>query len=352
VPFLKKEILRGLAIKTGVSWATPSSYYVMCTFRCNFKCNYCPQAARRTPHEPELPRETMLRIVRESKELSGTGFNISVSGGEPLVYPPIYEAMELAHQLGVNFGITTNGYLLTAENVKRIVAAHPFNINISLDSVDPRINEAMRPTPGATQRVLKSCESLLAEQSRTGARFGIFIKPTVTEINYRSLPQMVRHFGKRSVIQVNPQNYYLIEKEGAKQFWVQDTEAFSTIVDELIALRAEGYGLVPTPEALRGMVEYFRSPPLSDPLHQDPAAAKACVIGYRNLFINPDGAAFFCEPLGTVGNVVENSLHEVWRGHVAEQKRRAALKCRVNCQMTCRRSISLFAKARAFLRMG
>ena len=352
LPFLKKEVLRELAIRTGADWATPSSYYVMCTFRCNFKCTFCPQTPGRTPQALELPRETMLRIIRESKQLSGKGFNISVSGGEPLVYGPIYEALELAHQLDANLGITTNGYLLTEENIKRIVAAHPFNINISLESLDPQVNEVMRPTPGATQRVLKAVENLVAERTRRGARFGIFIKPTVTEVNYRSLPQMVRHFGKRSVVQINPQNYYFLGDESAKQFWIRDPDAFSAVVDELIALRQEGYGIVPTPEALRGMAAYFRSPPASDLAQERLVDMKVCAIGYRSLFINPDGAAFFCEPLGLIGNVSQRPLREIWYGEMAEKKRRAALRCRVNCQMTCRRSLSLFAKAKAFLKMG
>lgn len=350
LPFLKKEALREVAIRTGINCATPSSYYVMCTFRCNFKCPFCPQTPGRTAQALQLPRETMLRIVRESKELSGNGFHISVSGGEPLVYPPIYEALELAHQLGVNLGITTNGYLLTPENIKRIVAADPFNINISLESVDPQVNEAMRPTPGATQRVLKAVDDLLAEKARTGARFGIFIKPTVTEVNYRSLPQMARHFGKGSVVQINPQNCFFL-KENASLFWLRDPDAFATVVEELIALREEGYGIVPTPDTLRGMVDYFRSAPAPDLVPERLVGSKECSIGYRNLFINPDGAAFFCEPLGLIGNISERPLREVWYSEVANRKRRAALKCRVNCQTTCRRSTSLFTKAKVFLKM-
>jgi MoaA/NifB/PqqE/SkfB family radical SAM enzyme len=352
-PYLQKELLREISVKTNVMLATPASYYVMCTFRCNFRCTHCPQVASRADAPYELSRQTLLRIITESKELSGRGYNISVSGGEPLLHPHIFEAMELAHKLGVDFGLTTNGYLLTPENIKRIVGADLFNINISIESVDPAINELIRPLPGATERVLKAVDTLLAEKERAAARFGIFLKPTVTELNYRSLPEMVRRFGKGSAVQVNPQAFYHVP--GAEAFWIKDPEALSAVVEELIALRTEGYGLVPSPETLRDMVAYFRTPaataPPSDATPATPST-KECHIGFRNFFINPDGMAFFCEPLGRIGNITNTSLRDVWFGPEAQKKRRVALRCPINCQMTCRRPTSLLTRARAFLRMG
>ena len=350
LPYLQKELSRELSIKTGAMWATPSSYYIICTGRCNFRCSYCPQTPGRAANAMELPREVMLRIIRQSKELSGSGYNISVSGGEPLVYRPIYEAMEIAHQLGVDFGITTNGVLLTPENIKRVVGSDPFNLNISLESVDPAINEKMRPTIGATKIVLQAIDNLLAEKERAGARFGLFVKPTITEINYRSLPQMVRHFGKSEKVQINPQNFYWVP--GGEDFWVKDPDNFADVVEELIALQQEGYSLVSSPEALRGMVDYFRFPPRRNNELPATAPQKTCAIGYRNLFIGADGRAFFCEPLGVIGNILETSLHDLWHGPEANRKRQAALKCQINCQITCRRPVSLITKAKVFLQMG
>jgi MoaA/NifB/PqqE/SkfB family radical SAM enzyme len=348
--YLKRDILREISVKTDIMCATPATYYVFCTLQCNFRCIFCPQTYGHSTDFNELPREVMLRIIRESKELSGSGYHISVSGGETLTYKPIFEALELAHKLEVDFGITTNGSLLTTENIKRIVGADPFNINISLESVDPAINERMRPTPGATKRVLDAIDGLLAEKERTGARFGIFIKPTVTEMNYRSLPQMVRHFGKNAKVQINPQAFSMIE--GGEQFWIKNADEFGAIVDELIALRQEGYFIVPSKEMLHGMIAYFRSSPSPERLVMKKANQQACRIGFRNLFICQDGKAFFCRPLGGIGNILNTSLRDVWFGSEAQQKRHEALRCKIDCQVACRRPISLFTKAKAFLSMS
>lgn len=100
------------------------------------------------------------------------------------------------------------------------------------------------------------------------------------------------------------------------------------------------------------MVAYFRSPPTLRVQKSDPVSARACSIGFRNLCVNPSGSAFFCELLGPVGNLNEGSLREIWYGAVAKKKRRDGLHCRFDCQMTCRRPVSLWAKVKAFLRMN
>ena len=110
LPYLQKEFARRASLWTGKVLATPSSYYVIFGGRCNLACPFC---YIHDQNGPVLPPEIMLRIIREAKELSGRGFNISLSGGEPMIYPGLYAALELAQKLGVNLGFTTNALPLT-----------------------------------------------------------------------------------------------------------------------------------------------------------------------------------------------------------------------------------------------
>src|SRR5258706_14036427 len=131
LPYLEKEVGRSLSMKTGLVLTSPTTYYVIFSGRCNLACTFCTIYHQT---DPTLSREAMLRIVREAHALSKRGFNISLSGGEPTIYKPLYETLELAQELGVNFGFTTNGLALTKDNVRRILATDLFNINISLES--------------------------------------------------------------------------------------------------------------------------------------------------------------------------------------------------------------------------
>src|SRR5580704_18201637 len=105
VPYLQKELGRRLSMSTGKVVTTPMTYYVIFSGRCNLECTFCTIWKE---VDPILSGETMFRIVREAKQLSGKGFNISLSGGEPTIYKPLYETLALAQELGVNFGFTTN----------------------------------------------------------------------------------------------------------------------------------------------------------------------------------------------------------------------------------------------------
>ncbi len=75
IPYLKKELARRVSLSTGRVLATPMSYYVIFGGSCNLACSFC------TIHKDvdiSLTAEDMLSIVRQAKELSGKGFNISV----------------------------------------------------------------------------------------------------------------------------------------------------------------------------------------------------------------------------------------------------------------------------------
>jgi MoaA/NifB/PqqE/SkfB family radical SAM enzyme len=304
--------------------------------------------------DPTLPGEIFCRIIREAKQLSGSGFNVQTSGGEPMIYRPLYDALELAHSLHINFGFTTNGHALTKSNVAKILAFDPFNINVSLDSVDPKINERLRPLKHGTRRTLQGIENVLAEKQRTGARLGVFVKPTIMDQNYRSLPDLVRYFGKSPTIQINFQPY--VGSAHNNPFFVKDIRAFSDVVEELIELKRSGYPIVGSEQALHGFLQYFADPPSTKDgiRHFDLAGQKRnCDIGLRSMLIYPNGDVMFCDFLKeAIGNVHHQSLKEIYYSAMANGQRQCMVYCDIDCQQTSKRPVPLWEKAQSFLRMG
>jgi MoaA/NifB/PqqE/SkfB family radical SAM enzyme len=349
VPYLQKELGRRLSLSTSKALTTPMTYYVIFSGRCNLACTFCTIY---TAVEPILSAETMLRIVREARDLSGTGFNISLSGGEPTIYKPLYDTLALAHQLGVNFGFTTNGLALTKSNCERLLSHDPFNINVSLESVDPQINESLRPMKDGTKRTLEGIDNLLAEKQRSGSRVSVIVKPTIMEQNYRGLPALVRHFGTDSKIQIHFQPYV---GDANKPFWIKDIKEFHGVLNELQELRRQGYPIILNDRHLEGFLEYFTSPPTTGNIrHLDLGGHKRnCDIGLRSMFVFPNGDVHFCDYLGQpIGNIYKHSLSDIYYGATAGDQRKTMIYCNIDCQQTCKRPISLWVKARAFLRMG
>lgn len=350
IPYLEKELQRRLSISTGHVFATPITYYVIFSGFCNLACTFCEIYKL---VDPMLSRETMLRIIRETKELSGSGFNISFSGGEPMIYKPLYECLEQAQKLGVNFGFTTNGLSLTPRNVERILAYDPFNINVSLESVNPEINEALRrPSRDGTRRILEGIDNLLEEKERTGARVSIIVKSTIMEQNYRTLPDLIRHFGERPKVQFNFQPFVGVKED---PHWVQNPEGLKEVLAEIRGLQQQGYPVIGDEGTFQGFYDYVVNPPVKGNYrHLDLAGEKRnCDIGLRAMTVWMNGDVFFCDFLGhPIGNVHKQSLSEIYYGAIASSQRDQMVWCDIDCQQTCKRGTSLTVKARAFLRMG
>jgi MoaA/NifB/PqqE/SkfB family radical SAM enzyme len=350
MPYLKKEVARRISLQTGSVLTTPMTYYIIFSGKCNLECTFCTIYK---DVDPMLSGETMLRLVREAKSLSGQGFNISLSGGEPTIYKPLYETMELAQKLGVNFGFTTNGLALTKSNVQRALSYDPFNINISLESVDPAINESLRPFKDGTRRTLDGIATIMAEKERIGARVSVIVKPTIMEQNYRYLPNLVRHFGKGSGVLVNFQPF--VGGPGLP-FWVKDIDNLKAVFAEIAQLQSEGYSVIGDQGVFDGFIDYMANPPQtgSAKRHLDLGGKKRnCDIGLRTMFIYPNGDVHFCDFLGKpIGNVHKESLSDIYHGAVAAKQRKAMVRCNIDCQQTCKRPTPLLVKAKTFLQMG
>jgi sulfatase maturation enzyme AslB (radical SAM superfamily) len=349
VPYVQKELGRFLSVRTGHVFTTPQMYYVIFGGRCNVACTFCTIYRE---VEPMLSGEVMLRIVREAHQLSGNGFNISLSGGEPLIYRPLYDVLELAHQLKVNLGFTTNGYLLTKQNVARALQSNLFNINVSIESVTPEVNELVRPRKNGTQQTLEGIDNLVAEKRRTGARVSIIVKTTIMDQNYHTLPELVRYFNRYQEVQISFQPYLGPIESG---FWIKDVDEFERVVADLKELRKSGCALMADDGTLDGFVRYFRNLPknaVAARLNLE-GHKRGCDIGYRSMSIFPDGSIQFCDLLHRdIGNVHQHSLKDIYYGEVASRLRNRIDSCDIDCQRTCQRPIPSTTKARAFLRMG
>lgn len=111
---------------------------VYTTENCNFCCEYCFQE-----HRPRsLSQETAESIIKfvTCELFKYQGVKISWFGGEPLLEIDIIEKISsrikaVCRQAKKVFWaeITTNGYLLTLENIKRLIACNVVDYTITLD---------------------------------------------------------------------------------------------------------------------------------------------------------------------------------------------------------------------------
>jgi MoaA/NifB/PqqE/SkfB family radical SAM enzyme len=122
-----RMIARGLAFTDH-----PILAHVIPMRRCNLSCAYCNEF---DDHSKPVPIETMYQRLDRLAEL-GTNI-ITISGGEPLLHPELDLIITRVRRRGMIAGMITNGYLLTAERIKRLNRAGLDHLQISIDNVMP-----------------------------------------------------------------------------------------------------------------------------------------------------------------------------------------------------------------------
>ena len=100
--------------------------------RCNLSCTYCNEYD--TDSKP-VPVETMTHRLDRLANLGTT--IVTFSGGEPLLHPELDELIAHVRKRGMIACMITNGYLLTADRVKKLNAAGLDHMQISIDNVMP-----------------------------------------------------------------------------------------------------------------------------------------------------------------------------------------------------------------------
>jgi MoaA/NifB/PqqE/SkfB family radical SAM enzyme len=125
--------------------------HVEVTNVCNFKCEFCPDAImeRRRGHMDLTLLARVLDEIAQKRLARMVAFHLM---GEPLIYPPIFEAIEMALQRQLNLHLTTNGstFHLRPDHIDKLVASGIPKVTLSLQTPDPE-TFAIRGAPPKLQ---------------------------------------------------------------------------------------------------------------------------------------------------------------------------------------------------------
>ena len=100
--------------------------------RCNLSCTYCNEY---DDFSQPVPLGEMFKRIDKLGQL-GTSI-ITQSGGEPLLHPELDQIISRVRGTGAIAGMITNGYLLTAERIRRLNRAGLQHLQISIDNAMP-----------------------------------------------------------------------------------------------------------------------------------------------------------------------------------------------------------------------
>lgn len=107
------------------------------TLRCNLRCRHCGSGCEAASPVRELETAEVLRIVDSiAEDFDPRRIFVSITGGEPLLRPDLYEVVARMSSHGMRSCIVTNGTLLGEPEAARLVEAGMRTVSVSIDGLE------------------------------------------------------------------------------------------------------------------------------------------------------------------------------------------------------------------------
>ncbi len=292
-----RMIFRGL-----VSTDHPVLAHIIPMRRCNLSCAYCNEY---DAVSKPVPEETMLSRVDRLAELGTTV--ITISGGEPLLHPDLDEIIAHIRRRGVIAGLITNGYLLTAERIRRLNRAGLDHLQISIDNVTPD------DVSKKSLKVLDKKLQLLAEH----AEFHVNINSVVGG-GVRN-PADALTVGRRAVELGFTSTVGIIHDGGGQLRPLGDEER--RVFREMKRLEKHSYA----------QINYFQ-----DNIANGRTSSWRCRAGARYLYVCEDGLVHYCsQQRGYPAKPIEKYTRADIRREFLTEK-----SCAPSCTVSCVHQVS------------
>lgn len=155
---------------------------------CNLRCVYC-YASSGTALKNELSFAELQRVVDQAEDL-GAKKIIVLGGGEPLLYPHLFEIIEYVRKKGLIADLFTNGQTLDAQVATRLFELG-CGVVLKMNSRNPEIQDYLAGRKGAFAAI----EEALAALRQAGypdKDHNLGIETIICRQNYDELPELWR----------------------------------------------------------------------------------------------------------------------------------------------------------------
>jgi radical SAM protein with 4Fe4S-binding SPASM domain len=278
------------------------------TYRCNNNCGHCYAGGPR--QVKELSTEEWKKIIAKARDFEVP--NIVFTGGESLMRDDLEELIAYAESLGLVTGLITNGRLLTKERVASLDKAGLDYVQITIESPDPKIHDAMCGTKAFDDTVAGIRNAIPLIYTTTNTTITQANKDTIVDLMPFLHKLGIRRFGMNAIIRAGRGT----EAEGVT--YEELKALLSQIIDRANSLGMEFLWYTPT--------MYHKLNPVEMGL-----GVKACSAARITLAVEPNGDVIPCQSyFKPIGNALTEEFPKIWETELAKKLREhkfASEKC-------------------------
>ena len=193
---LKRKHMEALAAYRQQLYTAPKlrNLFLELTARCNERCLHCGSRCGETDCSEISLEQYRDFLVKIRQDFDGQLPRICITGGEPLLRKDFFEIMEMVHELGFSWGMTSNGTLISEHAARELRRTGMGTVSISIDGLR-ETHDRFRQTPGGYDRAMKGIEALLSE----GGFHEIQVTTVVTHDSIGELDALYEVFDKMDI---------------------------------------------------------------------------------------------------------------------------------------------------------
>ena len=303
----------------GGRWAAhcrPTSIAVLLTERCNARCLHCDIWKNRGK-EASPGADHWKATMRDLRRWLGP-VHVVFTGGEALLMPFAAEVVGSAAAQGLLVEHLTHGFWLDQTRIEKMALGRPYRVTISCDGIGAT-HDKIRGREHFFEAVETTIQTLLRLRREHKLGYTIRLKTVIMEHNLHDVAAVARYartHGLEVFYQPIEQNYNTPEDQRWFEHsdnWPKDRERAVAAVQELLALKRQGFPIANSVHQLEVMIPYFRDPEKvliltqSHQAHEQPLCS-----AMTTLQIHADGSVRSCWCMDPIGNIMETPIRRIW----------------------------------------
>ena len=321
---------------------------------CFFKCQMCHIWKNKVK---DIYRDTEFyeRFFSDLKKIKGDDTAITLTGGEPLTVPNIYEIVNASIKSGFETNINSNGWLLNQENIKKLHNVRLSCMVFSVDGSCPKIHDDIRGMPGSFDRIISAVEYIKKYTLQMGKEMGTQFTCVISNLNIKDIVSLAELTNKlkyvdklwfqavsapfraedivngKSIENEDYVDWYAHTKY--RDLWPKDKKTLTDVFSTLIQLKRKGYKISNSEFHLKTFYHYFINPNIRQ-------KNTDCNVIHDLHIFPPSGDVFICNRVlkdKPIGNINNETIDAIWNSNAARSLRTNMIECQQPCHevMNC-----------------